>query len=132
MSSSDYIHINHDLTSSASYVSGTLGSYFEGINILVKVDGTEDETENDGVVFSAHVDSVSTGPGATDDAVGIVTMLQLVEYLSHPERRPRRTAVFLFNSGEEDGLNGSHMFFEHAWSNLTSVFLNLEGAGAGG
>ncbi|TCD67775.1 hypothetical protein EIP91_011961 [Steccherinum ochraceum] len=131
-SNSSYVHVSNDVQSSASYVTGTTGSYYESTNILVKVDGTDPQTLNDGVLFSAHLDSISTGPGATDDAIGIVTMMQLVEYLAHPERRPRKTAVFLFNSGEEDGLNGSHMFLEHPWANLTSEFINLEGAGSGG
>ena len=98
----------------------------------VKVDGSEPSTAKDGVLFSAHFDSVSTGYGATDDGMAIVTLLQLIEYFSILERRPRRTAVFLLNNGEEDGLNGAHLYYEHPWSNLTGTFVNLEGAGAGG
>ena len=64
--------------------------------------------------------------------MSIATLLQMVEYLSVPDRRPRRTAVFLFNNGEEDGLNGAHAFLEHPWANLTTTFVNLEGAAAGG
>jgi Zn-dependent M28 family amino/carboxypeptidase len=60
------------------------------------------------VLFSAHYDSVPTGPGTTDDGIGVVTMLALVEYFSEEGRRPKRSMVFNFNNGEEDGLNGSH------------------------
>lgn len=108
-------------------------TYYESNNILVKIDGTEAPAiRSRGVLFSAHYDSVSTSFGATDDGMGIVTLLQMVEYLSKPERRPRRTAVFFFNNGEEDGLHGAHLYFEHPWSNLTTSFINLEGAAAGG
>lgn len=138
VASNDYIHLSEDLISNATYVSGTLAAnysatYFEGTNILVKIDGTDAHTlQPDGVVFSAHYDSVSTAPGATDNGMSVVTLLQLVQYLADPKRRPRRTAIFLFNNGEEDGLNGAHMYFEHPWSNLTATFVNLEGAASGG
>lgn len=79
-----------------------------------------------------HYDSVSTAPGATDDGMGVVTLLELVRYLAVPEHRPRRTAVFFFNNGEEDGLNGAYVYWKHPWSNLTSSFINLEGAASGG
>ncbi|CAL1711704.1 unnamed protein product [Somion occarium] len=128
----EFVHLADDLVSNASYVSGTSqGTYFEGSNILVKIDGKR-PSQTDGVVFSVHFDSVPTAPGATDNSMSVATLLQLVEHFSHPEGRPRRNAFFLFNNGEEDGLNGAHVFFEHPWSNFTSTFVNLEGAGAGG
>lgn len=126
-----FTHISNDLVSNASYTSSGRAFYFEGTNILVKVDGTAPGGD-DGVIFSAHYDSVSTGRGATDNGMSVASLLQLVEYFSHPERRPKRDAIFLFNNGEEDGLNGVHVFFEHPWAKLVSTFVNLEGAGAGG
>ncbi len=83
--------------------------YFEGTNILVKIDGTEKEyTEHGGVLFSAHYDSVSTAPGATDDGMGVATLLQLIQFFA--QNRPKRTAVFNINNGEEDWLNGAHAY----------------------
>jgi Zn-dependent M28 family amino/carboxypeptidase len=38
--------------------------------------------------------------------MGVVTLIQLVTYLG--EHRPKRTAVFNINNGEEDWLNGAH------------------------
>ena len=58
------------------------------------------------VLFSAHLDSVATSPGATDDGMSVVSLVQMVEYLS--KNRPRRTFVANINNGEEDGLNGAH------------------------
>lgn len=40
--------------------------------------------------------------------MGVVTLIQMVEYLG--ERRPKRTAVFNINNGEEDGLHGAHVY----------------------
>ncbi|KAH9949297.1 hypothetical protein B0H21DRAFT_147569 [Amylocystis lapponica] len=132
-----HVHLVDDLTSNASYFTADHGTYYEGTNILFKVDGTDSQlgfsdAKANGVLLSAHYDSVSTSPGATDDGMGVVTLLALAEYLSAPERRPRKTAVFFWNNGEEDGLNGAVSLWKHPWSNLTSTFINLEGAASGG
>jgi Zn-dependent M28 family amino/carboxypeptidase len=82
-----------------------VGMYFEGTNILVKIDGSESNSKG-GVLFSAHYDSVSTAPGATDDGMGIVTLMQMVEFLA--KRKGKRTVVVNLNNGEEDGLYGAH------------------------
>jgi len=70
----------------------------------VKVEGQNPEL--DAVLFSAHYDSVSTASGATDDGMGVATLLQLVDYLAL--NRPKRTAIFNINNGEEDWLYGAH------------------------
>ena len=72
----------------------------------MKIDGTS-TSAGGGVLFSAHYDSVATAPGSTDDGMGIVTLLQLVQYFA--KNRPLRTAVFNINNGEEDGLHGAHV-----------------------
>ncbi|TFK21946.1 putative zinc metalloprotease [Coprinopsis marcescibilis] len=129
----DHIHLDDDLRSNGSWASTNYGVYFEGTNLLLKIDGTDTDLmqgDSNGVLFSAHYDSVSTAPGATDDGMGVTTLLQLAEYFA--QNRPKRTAIFNINNGEEDWLNGAHAFMQHSWSNLTSTFLNLEGAAAGG
>jgi Peptidase family M28 len=125
--------------------------YFEGTNIMVYVRGTSDKSgswwnynegkgPNDvettssksGVLVNAHYDSVSTGFGATDDGVGVVTILQLIKFYTTPGNTPRKGLVALFNNGEEDFLNGARAFTQHPISQFAHTFLNLEGAGAGG
>ncbi|KAG7093656.1 hypothetical protein E1B28_007318 [Marasmius oreades] len=129
------IEIVVDRNSSGKWVSSTVigvpavASYFEGNNILVRIPGTA-EKSTPGVLFSAHYDSVSTAPGATDDGIGISALLQLISYFQqHP---PRRTVVFNINNGEEDGLHGAHAFLLHTWASEVKTFVNLEGAAAGG
>ena len=149
------IHIFSDLTSNltfsstpASVVSGWAAAgisvYFEGTNIIVYIRGSEDgedswwkdpkgKPNNDGgVLVNAHYDSVSTGFGATDDGVGVVSILQLIRYYSTPGNAPKKGLVALFNNGEEDFLNGARAFTQHSLSKFPHTFLNLEGAGAGG
>ncbi|KAL4071336.1 hypothetical protein V8B97DRAFT_452974 [Scleroderma yunnanense] len=126
-----HVEIYDDTVSNASWASKPIGVYFEGNNILVKVEGTDPEyRESGGVLLSAHFDSVSTAPGTTDDGMGVVTLMQMVEYFA--KHRPKRTVVFNINNAEEDGLLGAHAFLEHPWVNISDVFLNLEGAAAGG
>ncbi|KAJ3806886.1 hypothetical protein F5876DRAFT_49184 [Lentinula aff. lateritia] len=149
--SRDNFIIDDDVTTNGTWSSsfGVAGSgnYFEGNNILVKIRGTaEAESSNlshpplPAVLFSAHYDCVSTASGAVDDGIGVVTLLQLIQYFAaHP---PRRDVLFNINNGEEDGLNGAHILLEHPWIKNTShieytnlfgsTFLNLEGAGSGG
>lgn len=103
------MHVANDLVSNKTWFSSELGGahaeYFEGTNILVKVDGTSG-SKNGGVLFSAHYDSVSTARGAADDGMGVATLIQLVKLFA-VQRQPR-TAVFNINNGEEDGLHGAH------------------------
>ncbi|KAI1971276.1 hypothetical protein LOZ53_005878 [Ophidiomyces ophidiicola] len=120
------------------------GVYFEGTNIIIYIRGSDDDKETwwdvpngkpkgkGGVLVNAHYDSVSTGYGATDDGVGVVTVLQLLKYFTFPGHQPRKGLVLLLNNGEEDYLNGARAFAQHPLSKFTHTFLNLEGAGAGG
>ncbi|KAJ5279094.1 hypothetical protein N7478_004466 [Penicillium angulare] len=138
------VFVFDDLTSNLTSIDGPTGVYFEGNNILVYIRGWEDSQENwwetpgkspvgkGGVLVNAHFDSVSTGFGATDDGVGVVTCLQLVRYFTRPENAPRRGLVVLFNNGEEDYLNGARAYSQHPMSKFPHTFVNLEGAGAGG
>ncbi|GFG11162.1 probable zinc metalloprotease NFIA_018760 [Aspergillus udagawae] len=121
-----------------------LGVYFESTNIMVYIRGWEEDRERwwedphgrpagkGGVLVNAHYDSVSTGYGATDNGVGVVSCLQLIKYFTTPGHLPRRGLVVLFNNGEEDFLNGARVYSQHPISQLPHTFLNLEGAGAGG
>lgn len=117
--------------------------YFEGTNIIVYIRGSEDDDGDwwhgnkkpqrlGGVLINAHYDSVSTGFGATDDGVGVVTVLQLVKHFTTDGQQPRRGIVALLNNGEEDFLNGARAFTQHPMSRFPHTFVNLDGAAAGG
>ncbi|KAJ9246886.1 hypothetical protein DTO207G8_8496 [Paecilomyces variotii] len=144
------VFVFDDNTSNLTFSGGsvastiTLGVYFEGTNIIVYIRGSEDSKDKwwddpegepegkGGVLVNAHYDSVSTGYGATDDGVGVITCLQLIKYFTTPGHAPRKGLVVLFNNGEEDFLNGARVYSQHPISKFPHTFLNLEGAGAGG
>ena len=77
--------------------------YGESDNILVYIRGEDEEAHDwwqedgkydgqSGVLVNAHFDSVSSGYGATDDGVGVVTVLQLISYFTVEGHRPKRGA----------------------------------------
>ncbi|KAK4192958.1 hypothetical protein QBC35DRAFT_160578 [Podospora australis] len=146
-----------DLTSNSTFLMGTsivpvpgkpqVAAYFEGTNILVYIRGTADDdgkwwetesvhetrrNEKGLTLVNAHYDSVSTGYGATDDGMGVVTCLQVIQYFTHPKHQPERGIVVMLNNGEEDYLYGARALGQHPLLPYIHTFLNLEGAGAGG
>ncbi|KAF1844483.1 endoplasmic reticulum metallopeptidase 1 [Cucurbitaria berberidis CBS 394.84] len=145
--SKDQVQVIDDTVANATFSSGPTSVYFEGTNIIVTIRGSDDDQpfgeyggplpaerrpDNGGVLVNAHYDSVSTGYGATDDGVGVVTVLQLLAYFTESENWPKRTVVLLLNNGEEDFLNGAKAFMRNSISRVPRTFVNLEGAGAGG
>ena len=123
------------------------GTYFEGTNVIVYIRGKDDPQGpwwesgkvhadkvigKGGVLVNAHYDSVSTGYGATDDGMGVATVLALVDYFSHHAHQPQRGIVALLNNNEEDWLWGARAFGNSPFMPFCHTFLNLEGAGAGG
>ncbi|CRG85833.1 hypothetical protein PISL3812_02842 [Talaromyces islandicus] len=138
------VFVFDDNQSNLTIVQSNLGVYFEGTNIMVYIRGRDDDKRNwwethglepsgrGGVLVNAHYDSVSTGFGATDDGIGVISCLQLIKYFTTPGHEPLRGLVVLFNNGEEDFLNGARVYSQHPISKLAHTFLNLEGAGAGG
>lgn len=135
-----------DKISNISYNGRETGHYFESTNKLVYIRGTEDEDGEwwkrdqgrkigkGGVLVNAHYDSVSTGYGATDDGMGCVSVLQMLDYYTKnvTGRQPKRGIVLLLNNGEEDGLYGAMAYVQSPLYYFTTTFVNLEGAGAGG
>jgi hypothetical protein len=95
------IEVVDDLNSTVVYSRPGAGVYFEGTNILVKIPGSG-KHESNAVLFSAHYDSVSSAPGATDNGIGAVAALHFLEwvvkvqvtgmYLQHPQQVPGKHA----------------------------------------
>ncbi|MGD8385125.1 MAG: M20/M25/M40 family metallo-hydrolase, partial [Lysobacterales bacterium] len=69
-------------------------------NVIATIEGRE---PGHGILLSAHYDSVPAGPGASDDGMGVATLLEVARLMQR-EPQPRNTIVMLFNEGEEFGL----------------------------
>lgn len=103
-------------------------TYFEGDNILVKFEGKSKDLFP--ILLSAHFDSVSTGYGATDDGMGVATVMAIARY--YAKNQPNRDLIININNAEEDYLFGAKAFASHKLSKNVTAFVNLEGAGSGG
>ena len=63
------------------------------------------------LLLNAHYDSTPTGPGASDDGLGVASLIEVAANLR--TKPPSRPVTFLFNEGEEFGLNGARAFVAH-------------------
>jgi hypothetical protein len=81
---------------------------------------------------SARPDSVYNG--ADDDGSGSMGLLEIAEYLAGAGVKPKRSMIFIWHVGEEDGLFGSEYFTDHPSVPRDSVVaeLNIDMIGRGG
>lgn len=98
-------------------------------NVVARIDGAG---VPGAVLVSAHYDSVPAGPGASDDGVGTVAVLEIARALKNrpPLRHP---VILLLNEGEEAGLVGAKAFVEsHPWAREVKAAVNLDNRGTSG
>nr|GMD35327.1 endoplasmic reticulum metallopeptidase 1 isoform X1 [Ipomoea batatas]GME21125.1 endoplasmic reticulum metallopeptidase 1 isoform X1 [Ipomoea batatas] len=89
--------------------------------------------EDDAILVSGHVDTVFAAEGAGDDSSNVAVMLELARGLSQQATGFKNSVIFVFNTGEEEGLDGSHSFItQHPWRNTIKVAIDLEAMGIGG
>ncbi|HYU15989.1 MAG TPA: M20/M25/M40 family metallo-hydrolase, partial [Candidatus Acidoferrum sp.] len=84
------------------------------------------------LLLASHHDSVTAGPGASDDGAAVAAMLETLRALrSGPPLA--NDIVFLFTDAEELGLDGARAFAaEHALAGRIGVALNFEARGSRG
>ena len=83
------------------------------------------------LLFVSHYDSTPVGPGASDDGIGVASMLETLAVLK--DRPLRRPVTFLFNEGEETGLLGARAFLDNnPLAARVDTVVNLESRGVTG
>jgi hypothetical protein len=93
-------------------------------NLIAKIEGSDPALRSEVVVISARLDRVGTrkGQGSEDDdpvfdgandGTGAIALLAIAEHIALQREKPRRSIVFLWTVGEEQGLLGSQWFVEH-------------------
>lgn len=87
-------------------------------------------TAGKAVLLNAHYDSVAVGPGASDDGMGVATLLEIGSILKN--RPLKRPLILLFNEGEELGLVGARAFLADPLSRNVDSLINLEARGVRG
>lgn len=83
------------------------------------------------LLLNAHYDSTPTGPGASDDGLGVATLIEVAANLRAAP--PARPVTFLFNEGEEFGLNGARAFVAHdRLAGQVDSLINIDTRGVSG
>jgi hypothetical protein len=113
------------------------GDYFQPFlpdsrNIIVRLPGSDPDLSREYVIVGAHYDHVglgnsrnSRGPigqihnGADDNASGTAALLELIDAFCTLDLAPKRSLLFVFWDGEEQGLRGSQY-----WVNASTVPLD--------
>ncbi len=81
---------------------------------------------------SAWPDSINNG--ADDDGSGSVSLLEIAEWFAAAPIKPKRSLLFIWHVGEEQGLFGSQYFTDHPTVPRDSIVaqLNMDMIGRGG
>jgi len=102
-------------------------------NVLAVLRGSDLTLRREAVVVGAHMDHLglrggALHPGADDNASGVAALLEIARGLATSTVKPKRTVIFAFWTGEEDGKFGSGHYVRHPqWSLArTSVYINLD------
>jgi hypothetical protein len=105
---------------------GTLGATwqsayqdFESYNVVGKIVGSDAKLRDEYVVHSAHLDHLGVSTpvqgdsiynGAHDNASGVASVLEIARLYSQLKEKPKRSILFVLQTGEELGLLGSAYF----------------------
>lgn len=107
--------------------------YFEedrnSYNVIAEIPGHDPALGGQLVLIGAHLDSWHTASGATDNADGVVAVMEAMRILRAVGAEPRRTIRVALWSGEEQGLLGARAYVAQHFAtpaarNQLSVYLN--------
>ncbi|URE07098.1 Peptidase family M28 [Musa troglodytarum] len=91
------------------------------------------EAEDNAILVSSHIDTVFSSQGAGDCSSCVGVMVELARGISQWAHGFKNGVIFLFNTGEEEGLNGAHSFItQHPWRSTIRFVVDLEAMGIGG
>jgi hypothetical protein len=98
-------------------------------NVVARLKGT---SSTYAILLDAHYDSGATGPGASDEGSGVVTLLETMRALTAGPPL-KNDVIFVFTDGEERDMLGAHAFAtQHPWMQEVGLALNFEAGGSGG
>ena len=99
-------------------------------NVVAVIEGSDPELRNEVLVMSAHTDHIGASgglvnAGADDDASGCAALLEIAEAFQSLDKKPLRSILFLWVSGEEIGLYGSQSYVNNPLFPLEKTVANL-------
>lgn len=98
------------------------------MNVMARLPG---DARADTLAVVAHYDSVGAGPGASDDGIGVASVLEVARAVQG--QHFRNSVLFLITDGEEDGLLGAEAFAADAsLSHRVAAVINIDNRGTSG
>jgi Zn-dependent M28 family amino/carboxypeptidase len=104
-------------------------------NVVGIAPGSDPALKSEAVLFTAHWDHLGVGKapigsdaihnGAADNATGCAILLELARAWTRQQPRPKRSALFLATTAEENGLLGAFYYAQHPSIPLGKTALNL-------
>jgi hypothetical protein len=100
-------------------------------NIIGMIEGSDSLLKDEAVLFSAHYDHVGIDAagniynGANDNASGSVGLLNVAAAFAALEQKPPRSIIFLWTTGEEEGLHGSTYYTENPLFPLSNTVADI-------
>jgi len=102
-------------------------------NVAAYIEGSDPVLKDEYVIFSGHSDHIGVlrgniNPGADDNASGCAALLSIAKAFQSLPKKPLRSILFLWVSGEEIGLFGSQSYINNPLVPLekTVVDLNMD------
>ncbi|TGE27928.1 M28 family peptidase [Hymenobacter metallicola] len=107
------------LRSTARLTNASTYQDLDSYNVVGKFSGSDARLQNEYVVHSAHLDHLGVGApvkgdsiynGAHDNASGVASVLEIARLYARLPQKPKRSVLFVLQTGEELGLLGSAYF----------------------
>ncbi|MGZ4788440.1 MAG: M28 family metallopeptidase [Terriglobales bacterium] len=120
------------LTAQVRATQTVIRKQLESSNVVGKLVGSDSKLRDEYVVLSAHIDHLGIGEpidgdriynGAMDNGSGSALLMDMASAL--PKLKPKRSVLFVFVTGEEKGLLGSHYFALHPTVPVKSMVADI-------
>jgi hypothetical protein len=108
-----------------------------GCNVVGVIEGTDPVLKNEVIIIGGHMDAVGKAGkvvnGALDNASGVVDIMGAAKAMALSGIKLKRSVIFLFIGGEENGLIGSKLYAQNPYfpKEKTITFINLDMVGNG-
>jgi hypothetical protein len=108
-----------------------------GCNVIGIIEGTDPLLKNEVIIIGGHLDAVGKAGkvvnGALDNASGIVDIMGGAKAMAQSGIQLKRSVMFLFLGGEENGLLGSKLYTQKPLflKDKTVAYINLDMVGNG-
>ena len=107
----------------------------ESSNVVGLIEGADPKLKDQVVVLSAHLDHLGISEpvngdainnGALDNAAGSAVTLEVARMFMAATQKPKRTILFLLDTGEEKGLVGAEYFARNPTVPLSSIVADVD------